>query len=195
MPTELTPKAAEIAACARALIATRGYNGFSYADIADAVGITKASIHHHFPSKAELVRSVLVAYRADARAGLAALADEIPDPAARLRAWIHFWQDCLRERTLPFCVCAMLATEMPTIPAEVGAEVRGHFDDLSQWLAQVLADGVRAGRFALRGRPPAEALALMASIHGAMVSARAYDDAAVFAAISDGLVDRLLVRH
>ncbi len=195
MGSELSPKAAEIAACARSLIATRGYNGFSYADIADAVGIAKASVHHHFPSKADLVRSVVTAYRAEAATGLAALAAQVTDPAARLRAWTGFWQDCLRERTLPFCICAMLATEMPTIPAEVGVEVRGHFDDLSRWLAQLLDDGARAGQFALRGPARTEALALMASIHGAMVSARAYDDATVFVSISDGVVDRLLVRH
>jgi TetR/AcrR family transcriptional regulator, transcriptional repressor for nem operon len=195
MDSELSPKALEIAACARSLIATRGYNGFSYADIAETVGITKASIHHHFPSKAELVRRVLVAYRAEAVTGLAALAAQVTDPVARLRAWTGFWQSCLRERTLPFCICAMLATEMPTIPAEVGVEVRGHFDDLSRWLAQLLAEGRRTGQFALRGSAPGEALALMAAIHGAMVSARAYDDAAVFATISDGLVDRLVTRH
>jgi TetR/AcrR family transcriptional repressor of nem operon len=195
MGSELSPKAAEIAACARSLIATRGYNGFSYADIADAVGIAKASVHHHFPSKAELVRSVVTAYRAEASTGLAALAAQVTDPAARLRAWTGFWQDCLRERTLPFCICAMLATEMPTIPAEVGVEVRGHFDDLSRWLAQLLADGARSGQFALRAPARTEALALMASIHGAMVSARAYDDAAVFVSITNGVVDRLLVRH
>ena len=195
MDPELSPKAAEIAACARSLIATRGYNGFSYADIAEAVGITKASIHHHFPSKAELVRCVVAAYRAEAQVGLAALAAQVPDPAARLRAWMGFWQACLRERTLPFCICAMLATEMPTIPEEIGVEVRGHFDDLSQWLAQLLADGARAHQFALRSTAPVEALALMAAIHGAMVSARAYDDAAVFVAISDGLVERLSAVH
>ena len=195
MGSELSPKAAEIAACARSLIATRGYNGFSYADIADAVGIAKASVHHDFPSKADLVRSVVTAYRAEAATGLAALAAQVTDPAARLRAWTGFWQDCLRERTLPFCICAMLAAEMPTIPAEVGVEVRGHFDDLSRWLAQLLDDGARAGQFALRGPARTEALALMASIHGAMVAARAYDDATVFDSISNGVVDRLLAQH
>ena len=195
MGSELSPKAAEIAACARSLIALRGYNGFSYADIAEAVGITKASIHHHFPSKAELVRSVVAAYRAEAVAGLAALAAQMPDPAIRLQAWTRFWQDCLRERTLPFCICAMLATEMPTIPEDVGAEVRGHFDDLSQWLAATLADGARTGQFTLRAAPAAEALGFMAAIHGAMVAARAYGDAAVFTAISQGLLDRLASRQ
>ena len=81
-----------------------------------------------------------------------------------------------------------------TNPFRVEAQIV-RLDDLSQWLARLLADGVRAGQFALRGRAPAEALALMAAIHGAMVSARAYDDAAVFAAILQGLVDRLLAPH
>ena len=195
MGSELSPKATEIAACARSLIALRGYNGFSYADIAETVGITKASIHHHFPSKAELVRRVVVAYRAEAAAGLAALTTQVSNPADRLQAWTRFWQDCLRERTLPFCICAMLSTEMPTIPDDVGAEVRGHFDDLSQWLAATLADGARTGRFTLHAAPAAEALAFMAAIHGAMISARAYGDAAVFTSISQGLLARLATRH
>ena len=194
MGSELSPKAAEIAACARSLIGQRGYNGFSYADIAEAVGITKASIHHHFPSKAALVHHVVAAYRADAVTGLASLAAQVPDASARLRAWVGFWQQCLADRTLPFCICAMLATEMQALPAEVGAEVRGHFDDLSGWLAELLADGARAGQFALRGTPAVEALALMAAIHGAMVSARAWGDVAVFTSISDNLVERLAAR-
>ena len=195
MASELSPTAAQIVASARALLSTRGYNGFSYADIAETVGIAKASIHHHFPSKAELVRRVVVAYRAEAAAGLAALTTQVPDPADRLQAWTRFWQDCLRERTLPFCICAMLSTEMPTIPDDVGAEVRGHFDDLSQWLAATLADGARTGRFTLHAAPAAEALAFMAAIHGAMISARAYGDAAVFTSISQGLLARLATRH
>jgi TetR/AcrR family transcriptional repressor of nem operon len=36
---------------------TRGYNGFTYADIAAELGIAKASLHHHFASKALLGRS------------------------------------------------------------------------------------------------------------------------------------------
>jgi TetR/AcrR family transcriptional regulator, transcriptional repressor for nem operon len=191
MDSELSPKAAEIAACARSLIALRGYNGFSYADIAEAVGISKASVHHHFPTKAALACRVVADYRAEASAGLAALTAQVSDPAARLQAWIGFWQRCLRERTLPFCICAMLASEMPTLADEVGAQVRGHFDDLSTWLAATLAEGVGARRFKLHAAPATEALAFMAAIHGAMVSARAYDDPAVFTSISDSLLARL----
>jgi TetR/AcrR family transcriptional regulator, transcriptional repressor for nem operon len=195
MASELSPTAAQIVASARALLSTRGYDGFSYADIAATVGISKASIHHHFQSKAELVRRVVEAYRAEALDGMAALRDQVPDPVARLQAWTHYLQTCIRDGSLPFCICAMLATEMATIPDAVGAVVRGHFDDLSGWLAVLLAEGARSGQFRLHAAAPAEALALMASIHGAMISARAYKDPALFAAISDSLVARLAATH
>ncbi|MEP6504784.1 MAG: TetR/AcrR family transcriptional regulator [Betaproteobacteria bacterium] len=191
MASELSPTATQIVASARLLLATRGYNGFSYADIAEAVGISKPSIHHHFPSKAELVRRVVVGYREEALAGLNGLNAQVADPVARLQGWTHFLQTCLRDGTLPFCICAMLATEMPTIPAEVGAVVRGHFDDLSGWLAALLAEGAHAGRFTLHAAAPTEASAFMAAIHGAMISARAYGDPGLFATISDALVARL----
>jgi TetR/AcrR family transcriptional repressor of nem operon len=188
MEVNRSPKAAEIAACARALISTRGYNGFSYADIAEAVGISKPSVHHHFPSKAELVRSVVAAYREEARVGLAALNRRIPDPLERLRAWLGFWHACLHDRTLPFCICAMLAIEMPVIPAGIGVEVRGHLDDLCGWLEALLAEGVQIRQFVLHRPAPQEALSLMAAVHGAMVSSRAYDDPAVFDTIAATVV-------
>jgi TetR/AcrR family transcriptional repressor of nem operon len=195
MGTDLSPKAAEIAACARSLLSTRGYNGFSYADISEVVGISKPSIHHHFASKAALVHAVVAGYRADAIVGLAALDAQVPDPLERLNAWMHFWQTCLRQRTLPFCICAMLATEMPEIPKEIGVEVRGHFDDLSAWLATLLAQGAGSGQFVLQRPAAIEAFALMAAIHGAMVSARAYDDAELFCTITESLVARLTTTH
>ena len=49
---------------AEILIRSRGYSGFSYADLSTAVGIRKASIHHHFPSKTDLAVALLDAYRA-----------------------------------------------------------------------------------------------------------------------------------
>jgi TetR/AcrR family transcriptional repressor of nem operon len=195
MASELSSTAAQIVASARSLLATRGYNGFSYADVAEAVGISKPSIHHHFPSKAALVHRVVVDYRAEALDGMNGLRQQVADPVARLRAWTHYLQACLRDGTLPFCICAMLATEMATIPDEVGAVVRGHFDDLSGWLEGLLAEGARSGQFRLHGAAPTEAVSLMASIHGAMISARAYQDPALFAAISDSLVARLTATH
>jgi TetR/AcrR family transcriptional repressor of nem operon len=191
MDIELSPKATEIVTCARSLLAAGGYNSFSYADISASVNISKPSIHHHFPSKAELVRTVLVLYREEARAGMAMLEQQIPDPVARLQAYTGYWASCIRDGSSSFCICAMLAAELQAIPSPVADEVRRHFSDLSAWLASVLANGTSQGVFFLRASPEAEAMAFMATVHGAMLSARAFGDPEVFVTIVQPLLERL----
>src|SRR4051794_36242328 len=48
---------------AQELLQTRGYNAISYQDIADRIGIRKASIHHHFPNKSDLAQALVRRYR------------------------------------------------------------------------------------------------------------------------------------
>ena len=189
---DLSPKAAEIALCAQSLLATRGYNGFSYADISEAVLISKASIHHHFPSKAELVQTVLRRYRAQGRAGLAALEKQVTDPLARLHAYTGYWEACIRDGSSAFCICAMLGSELSAVPQVVADEVRGHFLDLAAWLTSLLEQGAARGIFKLRAAPESEAMALMATVHGGMLAARVYGDSEVFATIVQQGVRQLL---
>src|ERR1700733_2743383 len=47
---------------AERLVQTRGFNNFSYADIASELGITTASLHYHFPGKAELGLALITRY-------------------------------------------------------------------------------------------------------------------------------------
>lgn len=191
MNTELSAKATEIADYAQSLLALGGYNSFSYADIADRVRITKASIHHHFPSKAELVRVVVARYREQAREGLAALGREIADPLAQLNTYVDYWSTCIRSGSSPFCICAMLAVELPTIPDEIAAEVRGHFQDLTDWLAKVLEKGAATGQFHLQDSPTIEAKAFMAGVHGAMLAARGFGDPESFKTLVQLSISRL----
>src|SRR6516165_9972861 len=44
---------------AETLIQTKGYNAFSYRDIAKIVGIKTSSIHYYFPSKADMGKAVV----------------------------------------------------------------------------------------------------------------------------------------
>jgi TetR/AcrR family transcriptional repressor of nem operon len=191
MELEFSPRATEIITCAQTLLVAGGYNGFSYADISESVQISKASIHHHFPSKAELVQTVVRRYRDEAQKGLAAIQSNIIDPLAQLQAYTGYWEACIRDGSSSFCICAMLAAELPAIPEAVADEVRGHFCDLAAWLASVLESGAAKGVFRLRADPEPEAMALMATVHGAMLSARALGDPDVFAAIVDASVGRL----
>lgn len=176
---------------AQALIVAGGYNGFSYADISTAVGIRKASIHHHFPTKAQLVSVLLQRYAKQMEDGLNAVSANLPNPADRLQAYVDHWRSCISEASEPFCVCAMLASEMELLPEDVAAHVRRHFENLSRWLTSVLTAGIEQELFRPSGTPEEEAQILMACVHGAMLSARALGKPEIFAAIIDPQLQRL----
>ncbi|MDF3338506.1 TetR/AcrR family transcriptional regulator [Mycolicibacterium septicum] len=184
----------EILRCARSSIVAAGYNGFSYADIADAVGIRKASIHHHFPTKVDLVRTLVQQYRAEAEAGLAQIEQHVPGALEQLRSYTGYWESCIGDPETSYCVCALLATQIPVLPEEIALEVRAYFRRLSAWLTTVLERGAREGTITLTGEARTEAEALMAAVHGAMLSARAYGDPLMFAEITRPVIDRLRTR-
>lgn len=186
-----SPKAQEIIQRTNELLAWGGYNGFSYADIAELVEVRKASIHHHFPTKADLVKATVALHREATRRGLQSLDQVTSDPLERLEAYARFWAECIQASNPPICICALLAAELPAVPAEVADEVKGHFQDLHAWIASTLEEGVSKGRMLLTDTPSAEASVLMASIHGAMLSARAAGDASLFWEIAKQSTHRL----
>lgn len=182
----------EIISCARSLIVAGGYNGFSYADISKVVGVRNATIHHHFPTKANLVRTLVVNYRWEVQLGMAELERNVPEPVEQLRAYIQYWESCIADGSSPFCVCALLATQLPVLPEEVAHEVSAHFRTLSDWLSQVLERGAANGSIQLTASAKDEAEVFMATVHGAMLSARAYQDAKIFGVITQPSLQRLL---
>jgi TetR/AcrR family transcriptional repressor of nem operon len=193
--TNLSSTADDILRCARALIVAGGYNGFSYADISKVVGIRNASIHHHFPSKSDLVRVLVAQYRQEAEAGIAELERTVTGPAEQLRAYTGYWEACIMDATAPFCVCALLAGQIPVLPEQVATEVRAHFRALSAWLTSVLERGAKQGSLHLTGTAKGEAETFMATVHGAMLSARAYGDPKIFGVVIGPLLERLAKRH
>lgn len=180
-----------ILSCARSLIIAGGYNGFSYADIADVVGIRKASIHHHFPSKVDLVRTLVERYRKEAEAGFERIELHVSDPLEQLRSYVGYWEACIADASAPICICALLAGQLPVLPEEVGLEVQAHFRYLSAWLTSVLERGAQQGQLQLTTTPRAEAEAFMATVHGAMLSARAYNDPKIFGLVTGPNLERL----
>lgn len=153
--------------------------------------VRKASIHHHFPTKADLVKATVVLHREATRRGLQSLDALDVDPLERLITYARFWAQCIEGSNPPICICAMLAAELPAIPLEVADEVKGHFNDLHAWIMSNMQQGQSNGAMRLTDSPAAEASMFMAAIHGAMLSARAAGDASVFWQIAKLSTDRL----
>src|SRR5258708_16711749 len=107
---------------AQRLIQMRGYNGFSFKDIATSLGIRTASIHYHFPSKADLGVSLTLRYRERFMAELRDICLKESAPPTQLRRFAKLFQSTF-EMDSRLCLCGMLSAEIATLPEQVAAEV------------------------------------------------------------------------
>ncbi|BAQ24470.1 TetR/AcrR family transcriptional regulator [Streptococcus troglodytae] len=155
----------EIMDLALTYIQTRGVNGFSFADLADDIGIKKASIHYYFKSKANLIEAVLEAY-------YTAYFDRLKtgETGQRLDD-LRFFTSIYREN-LPqdkVCLCTDLSMETRHLDDEVNEMVGQFFRDNVSWLSRYMKND--------------EAERFYATIQGAQVMARSlgvdYFDAVV----------------
>jgi TetR/AcrR family transcriptional repressor of nem operon len=168
---------------AEELVQSRGYEAFSYADIANALKIRKASIHYHFPSKGELTRALAERYRSAFAAKLGELDRQQPDPTRRLMRYVRLFQDALRQGD-HMCLYGMLASDSATLPEAVREEVNRFFAEQEAWLTRLLSEGRQAGELRFEGKPEDAAAALLAGLEGAMLVARSRKDVGYFAGVA-----------
>ncbi|CUW48406.1 TetR/AcrR family transcriptional regulator [Novacetimonas hansenii] len=140
---------------AEELIRTRGYAAFSFADLARAAGIRKASVHHHFPTKETLGCAVIEDYLHRFTAELSAVWHAVPDAPGRLRAFAAFFTSSAMAGMLP--LCAALAAQRDSLPPSMRHQTAAFFRLHLSWLESVMAEGIAAGT--LRGDLPASVLA------------------------------------
>jgi TetR/AcrR family transcriptional repressor of nem operon len=175
LPSRTAPPTAAATAIldvAERLAQTLGYNGFSYADIAAQLGVTKASLHYHFPTKAELGRALIERYRILFGAALEAIDEQAKGPHERLQQYVALYNSVLINERM--CLCGMLAAEYATLPAPMQKALKLFFDANERWLTAVLEDGLRAGTFLFREPANERARVLLGALEGAMLVARSY---------------------
>jgi TetR/AcrR family transcriptional repressor of nem operon len=174
---------------AERLVQTRGFNGFSYADIAEAMNVTKASLHYHFRGKADLGRTLIQRYEKNFLAALAGIDGATRDAREKLRRYAAIYGSVLQDDRM--CLCGMLAAEFGTLPEGMRVEMRHYFDANEQWLVGVLKQGKKDKTLKFAGSPAETAQGLIGSLEGAMMIARSYGDPARFRAVSDRLLASL----
>src|SRR5262249_21395278 len=152
----------------------RGFNAFSYADIAKPLRVTSASLHYHFPSKADLGTRLIERYEHTFLAALADIGETSGDAVERLRRYLRLYAAVLRNDRM--CLCGMLAAEYATLPKPMRTALVHFFDTNEAWLADVLRDGRKAGHLTFSGQPREVAQMMVSALEGAMMMARSYGD-------------------
>ena len=176
---------------AERLVQGRGFNGFSYADVARELGITKPALHYHFAGKAELGEALISRYSARFTAALAEIDANIDEAPAKLDAYANLYLDVLRHERM--CLCGMLAAEYQTLPEPMTEIVIRFFDDNETWLAGVLEHGRQDGTMQFADTPIDVARMIVGTFEGALLVARPYGDITRFQAAVTHLLAALTI--
>ncbi|KEJ89816.1 TetR family transcriptional regulator [Sulfitobacter donghicola DSW-25 = KCTC 12864 = JCM 14565] len=154
---------------ARVLMMERGFNGFSFRDIAENVGIKSASIHYHYATKADLAEATARAYRLSFNDSIEQI--DAGSAAEKLRAYGAMFVTTLREQE-QVCLGGMLVADVASLPAQVRAEVARFFGDQNDWIERVVREGQAAGQFRADLDAAMFAKVFVSSLEGAMMVSR-----------------------
>ncbi|RZU99174.1 TetR/AcrR family transcriptional regulator [Spiribacter vilamensis] len=169
----------------------RGYHGFSFGQLAEALEVQSSAIHYHFPTKADLATALFRQYRDELAGWRAQMADARLEPDERIERFLDLEaRDLEGEHVGPLGIAAV---EYASLPSAACAEAEALCDDLIDWLTATLVAGRAAGRLDFPGDAGDQACAIMAAAQGALQLARIHgrsDFAAVRRAILAGVMSR-----
>jgi TetR/AcrR family transcriptional repressor of nem operon len=187
MATKRNPRMADrILDVAERLVQVRGFNAFSYADVSRAVGIQKASLHHHFATKTDLGVALVSRYRRVFLGALETIEFRSENAVERLERYVDLYRSVLRKRRM--CMCGMLAADVATLPEPMRESVAEFFAENETWLARVLAAGKTRGELRFTGSAASMAAFFVSSLEGGMLVSRGRGEIAHL----DGVAEQLL---
>ncbi len=184
--SDTTHTSQQILDIAQRLVQTRGFNAFSYADIAGILNVSKASLHYHFASKAKLGVSLIERYEGEFERLLSGIDRDGGNAALKLQRYVSLYAHVLADQRM--CLCGMLAAEFETLPKPMQTALDGFFALNERWLVTVLEGGRGSGALHFKGPAPEAAQYIIGSLEGAMMMARSHGGVARF----DAATRRLL---
>ncbi|WP_299664637.1 TetR/AcrR family transcriptional regulator [uncultured Psychromonas sp.] len=149
-----------------------GYNNFSFRELATEVGIKSASVHYHFPTKADLGAALAHQYT---NSFLSALGEpnEIKEKGQNP---IDIYTDLFRQALLEddkMCLCGLLGAQSESLPDKVRLEVKRFFELNLSWL--------RTAHSANNEQDPVyAAIMTMSVLEGGMMISKALNDHSYF---------------
>jgi TetR/AcrR family transcriptional repressor of nem operon len=159
---------------AQRLIQTRSFHGFSFQDIADEVGIRKASLYHYFASKDDIALAVLERAAKWVRARMEMLEER--DPTERLEGYFDIYR-IIHGKGERMCPGGSFGAVLDAVSSPVQAALHRFTKLHLDWLEGIVRDGVERGQFQIGDQRPRDiATQIAAGIQGALVIGRLTGD-------------------
>jgi TetR/AcrR family transcriptional repressor of nem operon len=154
------------------LIMLHGYNGFSYRDLSELVGVKTSSIHYYFPSKEDLALEAVNEYSNQIFDLLRSVDASLPADV-KLARYTKMFGRVLGNGD-QICLCGMLAADIGSLPENIRAAVQAFFKANENWLAKVLAQGAKERTLVVNGKPESAARMLFAAYQGSALTSRLF---------------------
>ena len=151
---------------ARNFLQCKGYNGFSYKDISQKLGIKNAAIHNYYPKKEDLVAALLE----DSRKNLAANIAQIVESGGSARDQLQYYFDyALKEFDEGKSICppGSVILDFEELPEKVQKQNLLLLDDILTWISRVLKAGLEQGEFNFSDPVDARAELIVEALMGA----------------------------
>ena len=158
---------------AQELIQRRGLNAMSFQDLSDAVGIRKASVHHHFATKNDMVASLLVRYLENFDSAVDRVMSSRVSGLNKLESYCNLFLETLQSGGQDKgCLCGMLMVEMASLDDPSMVLVRQFVRSNGRRIEAMVREGVEDGSIAIRGSVSGTARLLLAALEGSLLVAR-----------------------
>ncbi|MEM6843792.1 MAG: TetR/AcrR family transcriptional regulator [Bacteroidota bacterium] len=151
---------------AEELIRTRGYNGFSYRDIATVLSIKNAAIHYHFPSKADLGVAVVQRTRENF-SQFVSQSDRNMDASAKLKKFIDIYSESQQKNLV--CFMGALGPTFSSLPKEMQQELSSASQEIRSWMTSILAEGKQRNQFTFQGAIVDQADSIISSLLASLI--------------------------
>ncbi len=161
-----------------------GANAMSYQDISEAVGIQKASIHYHFPTKEKLIEALIERYSERFFSLVQSIVDSELSPETKLRRYGLLFETMLSEGERgKVCLCGILGAELGTLGPVAADNIRRFFKENEKRLAEILDEGREQNVFKFEGDSRSMAILVFCLLEGAMLVVRADEGTQRYSAI------------
>ena len=158
---------------AQDLIQKRGVNAFSFQDLSESVGIRKASVHHHFATKADLIESLMGRFLVQFESLTGGILASKVSGKTKLKRYCHLFLDTLKTgQSDKNCLCGMLMAEVSSVGESVQNQIRQFVRGNLDVVEAILAEGATDGSLAMQKNIKSTALLVLSTLEGGLLIAR-----------------------
>ncbi len=154
------------------LIMRVGCNAMSYKHISDAVGIRKASIHHHFPKKENLVDELLERCHVSYGGNYQRIVEGAGHAPDKLRQLAGVFGDGLEKQHL--CLVGTMSSDLNTLQSSSCAILETAIQNTIRTFTIAFKQGREEGSLLYSGTDEETAYAFFSFLLGAQITARVY---------------------